>query len=74
MATADRLQTYPVITAAPLVPVGTADQEAQRRQRVLELLESWETEGDEHEQRETLAVLRDALGPKRTASSRSLFP
>jgi len=29
---------------------------------------------DEHEQRETLAVLRDALGPKRTASIRSLFP
>ncbi len=58
----------------PYVPRLSPEERARRNQAALDLLASWETEGDEQEQRETLAVLREALGPKRVASSRSLFP
>jgi hypothetical protein len=54
-------------------PLGPEEQ-AKRNRALAELLESWEAEGDEQEQRETLAVLREALGARRVASSRNLFP
>jgi hypothetical protein len=38
------------------------------------LLKSWVTDGDEEEQRETMSVLREALGDRRSLSSRPLFP
>ena len=60
--------------AGAFVPRLSAEEQATRQRAILELLASWETEGDEQEQRETLALLREALGPKRVASSRSLFP
>ena len=41
---------------------------------LIDLLNSWECEGDEQEQRETLAVLGEALGRRRVASSRAQFP
>jgi hypothetical protein len=41
---------------------------------VIAMLDSWTTEGDEQEQRETMEVLREALGEKRALSSRKLFP
>jgi hypothetical protein len=56
--------------ASPL----TADDLAQRKRDLIELLNSWESEGDEQEQRETLTVLREALGRRRVASSRAQFP
>jgi hypothetical protein len=56
--------------ASPL----TADELAQRNRELIELLNSWESEGDEQEQRETLTVLREALGRRRVASSRAQFP
>lgn len=37
------------------------------------ILDDWEENGDEQEQRETMAVLREALGPNRTISDRSAF-
>ena len=41
----------------------------------MRLLDAWEQDEDgEEEQRETLAVLRAALGEGRIASSRNLFP
>jgi len=50
-------------------------EELMRRNRAaIDLLDTWETEGDEQEQRETMRVLREALGPKRVASTRNLFP
>jgi len=52
----------------------TGDELAQRNRDLIELLNSWESEGDEREQRETLAVLREALGTRRVASSRAQFP
>jgi hypothetical protein len=58
----------------PYVPPMTAEELAQRNKALVELLDSWESEGDEQEQRETLNVLREALGPRRVASSRALFP
>jgi hypothetical protein len=56
--------------ASPL----TADELARRNRELIELLNSWESEGDEQEQRETLTVLREALGRRRVASSRAQFP
>jgi hypothetical protein len=52
----------------------TADELAQRNKALIELLNSWESEGDEQEQRETLNVLQEALGTRRVASSRAQFP
>jgi hypothetical protein len=52
----------------------TPDELAQRNKDLIDLLNSWESEGDEQEQRETLAVLREALGRRRVASSRGQFP
>jgi hypothetical protein len=46
----------------------------RRNQAAIRLLDSWEQDGDEEEQRETLAVLKAALGEQRIASSRNLFP
>ncbi len=56
--------------ASPL----TAGELAQRNRELIELLNSWESEGDEQEQRETLTVLREVLGRRRVASSRAQFP
>jgi hypothetical protein len=52
-----------------------SDEELARSNRELrELLTLWATEGDEQDHRETLEVLRDALGARRVASNRNLFP
>jgi excisionase family DNA binding protein len=59
--------------AAPYVPPISAEELTRRNARAVELLDSWMTEGDEQEQHETMAVLREALGPGRIASSRSAF-
>jgi hypothetical protein len=58
----------------PYVPPVSAEELARRNRALVELLDSWESGGDEQEQRETLAVLREALGARRVASSRNLFP
>jgi hypothetical protein len=52
------------------------DAELARRNRAaMRLLDAWEQDEEgEDEQRETLAVLKDALGERRIASSRNLFP
>lgn len=64
----------PAAAAGSFVPPVSADELARRNRSLVELLDSWESEGDEQEQRETLAVLRETLGPRRVASSRNLFP
>jgi hypothetical protein len=47
---------------------------ALRNAAAVRLLDSWESEGDEEEQRETMQILRRVLGTERSASSRNLFP
>ena len=65
----------PATTAGgPYVPRVSDEEQAQRNRALVALLDSWETEGDEQEQRETMDVLRQALGKDRVASSRKLFP
>ena len=59
---------------APFVPIISEEERARRGKEARELLASWVTDGDEQEQRQTMAVLRDALGAKRTLSPRPLFP
>ncbi len=59
---------------APYVPPISDEELARRNRAAIELLDSWETEVDEEEQRETMAILREALGEQRIASYRNLFP
>ncbi len=67
-------EVSPEVAPAPYLSPLTADEEAQRNRELIELLDSWESEGDEQEQRETLTVLREVLGRRRMASSRAQFP
>ena len=64
----------PATAKRPYVPPVSAEELARSNRELAELLDSWETEGDEQEQRETLAVLRESLGARRVASDRNLFP
>jgi hypothetical protein len=58
----------------PYVP-RISDEELRRRNlAAIALLDSWEAEGDEQEQRETMNILRQALGKDRVISNRKLFP
>jgi hypothetical protein len=59
---------------APYVPPVSAEELAGRNRAAMALLDSWKSEGDERDQRETMAALREALGARRVASSRNLFP
>jgi excisionase family DNA binding protein len=61
-------------TEGHYVPRISAEEQARRNKAAIALLDSWESEGDEQEQRETLAILQESLGRSRTASSRKLFP
>lgn len=73
MATIHR-PAHPSKGDGPYVPTVSPEERARRNREAVALLKSWTTEGDEEEQRETMAVLREALGEKRSLSSRSLFP
>lgn len=55
------------------VPPITPDELKRRNAKAMTLLQQWATEGDEQEQRETMAVIRKALGPERIAGYRSAF-
>jgi hypothetical protein len=58
----------------PYVPRISPEELARRNRAAIDLLDSWESEGDEQEQHETMQVLREALGARREISSRKLFP
>jgi len=62
------------MTLHPYVPPITEEDLARRNQAAIRLLDSWETEGDEKEQHETMEMLRHALGQDRMVSDRKLFP
>jgi hypothetical protein len=64
----------PTAPEGPYGPPASAEDLARSNRAVAELLDSWVNEGDEQEQRETLDVIREALGARRVASSRNLFP
>ena len=66
-------EVSPKVAPGTYVSILTADELAQRGRDLIDLLNAWETEGDEREQRETLTVLREALGTRRVASSRVQF-
>jgi hypothetical protein len=66
-------EVSPEVASGPYVSTLTADDLARRNRDLIELLNSWESEGDEQEQRETLTVLREAMGRRRVASSLAQF-
>jgi excisionase family DNA binding protein len=74
VATIHRPAGDPAAAEGPYVPPVAAEALARSNRELVELLDAWESEGDEEEQRETLAVLRESLGARRVASSRNLFP
>jgi hypothetical protein len=74
MASVRTSDAGPTVATESYVPPPTAEELAQRNKALVELLDSWESVGDEQEQRETLGVLSESLGTRRVASSRALFP
>ena len=58
----------------PYVPSMGPEELRRRNRAAAALLDSWESEGDEDEQRDTFAVLREALGERRVMSSRPALP
>lgn len=52
----------------------TPEELARKSQSLKELFRKWDEEEDEEEMRETMRILREALGPNRTLSTRPLFP
>jgi excisionase family DNA binding protein len=56
------------------VPAIGGDELGRRNAAAIALLDSWEADGDEDEQRQTMEALARALGPGRVASSRPLLP
>jgi hypothetical protein len=60
----------PIETVTPEMP---REERIQKNQAAIELLQSWEEEGDEQEQTETWEYLRKALDEDRL-SNRPLFP
>jgi hypothetical protein len=65
----------PTATKKPsYVPPISGDELALRNKAAIALLASWAADGDVEEQRETTAILREALGKNRIASSRELLP
>ena len=57
----------------PSVTPISPEELRQRNARTIAMLDLWVAEGDEQEQREAMDVLREALGPNRTLSHRSVF-
>lgn len=74
MSTVQHPEINAVVASGTYVSRRTAEELVQRNKALIELLDSWESEGDEQEQRETLDVIREALGTRRVASSRAQFP
>jgi hypothetical protein len=68
MATVEKLTT----DASYLPPI-SADELRRRNAEVVRLLDEWERDGDEQEQREGMEVLLKALGPERVMSYRDAF-
>jgi hypothetical protein len=65
----------PKATRKRYVPPIDEAELARRNQAAMRLLDAWERDEEgEEEQRETLAVLKEALGERRIASYRNLFP
>ena len=60
--------------AAPYVPLIDPAVLKRRNAEMIAILDQWATEGDEEDQRETMAVLTEALGPGRVMSDRAQFP
>ena len=61
-------------SAKPYIPRLTDEELDRSNRELVELLDSWEKDGDEQEQRETLAILREALGNRHLPPSRNAFP
>ena len=66
-------QTVIIRSLDNLDPEVARQEQIKRNQAVIELLRSWEEEGDEEEQTETWEYLRTALDEDRL-SNRPLFP
>ncbi len=56
------------------VPRLSAEELTESNRELAELLDSWERDGDEQEQRQTLSALREALGERHFPSSRNPSP
>jgi hypothetical protein len=75
MATAPTTNiNVPAISEISYVPPIGNQELLDRNLAAVALLDSWEDDGDEIEQRETVQALREALGDRRLGSNRPIFP
>jgi hypothetical protein len=67
-------QTLPDSPTTPLIPPMDPEERRRRNAAVVALIEEWANdEASDQDQRETMDVLRKALGPDRVASNRPAF-
>jgi hypothetical protein len=67
-------QTWPDAPAEPLIPSIDPKERQRRNAAVLALIEEWANDEEStQDQRETMDVLRKALGPERIASNRAVL-
>ena len=57
----------------PYLPPIAPDDLQRRNAAAIRVLDQFETDGDEEDQKETMKILRQALGPDRDISDRSAF-
>ena len=66
-------ETAERIERPPLIPRRTPQEQRERNTRLIAALDRVAEDDDAEDQRETMAVLRKALGPDRTLSDRGVF-
>ena len=60
-------------TQVPYLAAIDPEEHRRKNAAAMRLLDEFESDEDEEDQKETMAVLREALGPNRTISNRSAF-
>jgi hypothetical protein len=67
-------ETLPDASSQPLIPPMDPEERRRRNAAAIALIEEWANDEEtEQDQRETMDVLRKALGPDRIASYRTAF-
>ena len=60
-------------TQVPYLAAVDPEEHRRKNAAAMKLLDEFEADDDEQDQKETMTVLREALGPNRTISNRSVF-
>jgi hypothetical protein len=65
----------PAVTeTGPAITLSSENELLRRNEAAIALLDEWDREVDDQEQRKTMQIIRDALGNNRIGAGRALFP